>query len=72
VFNAGAIVPAPIEQDDLASRGQFPHIALEVPLPALLLVWRSKGDDTADPRVERIGNTLNDPAGGFASHTPAS
>jgi hypothetical protein len=58
-LNTSAVVPAAIEQDDLAGRWQFRHITLEIPLPALLLGRRCQRDDTADSWIERIGNTLN-------------
>src|SRR6516164_4116215 len=46
-LNAGAVVPAPVEQNDLTGRGQFRHISLEIPLPALPLGRSGEGDDAA-------------------------
>src|SRR6185295_15455769 len=34
-FDAGAVVPAAVEQDKFAATGQMAHVALEVPLAAL-------------------------------------
>src|SRR6516225_4534006 len=59
-LNAGAVVPAPVEQNDLTGRGQFRHISLEIPLPALPLGRSGKGDDAADAGVQRICNALDD------------
>ncbi len=39
-LDAGAVVPAAVEQHDLAGGGQVRHVALEVPLRALALVGR--------------------------------
>src|SRR6516225_4093602 len=60
-LNAGAVVPAPVEQDDLTGRGQFRHISLEIPLPALPLGRSGEGDDAADAGIQRICNALDDP-----------
>ena len=39
-LDAGAVVPAAVEQHDLAGRRQVRHVALEVPLRALAVVRR--------------------------------
>src|SRR6516162_9590946 len=59
-LNAGAVVPAPVKQNDLTGRGQFRHISLEIPLPALPLGRSGEGDDAADAGVQRICNALYD------------
>src|SRR5215470_4634272 len=59
-LNPGAVVPAPVEQNDLTGRGQFRHISLEIPLPALPLARSGEGDDAADAGVQRICNALDD------------
>ena len=51
------VVPTSIEQHDLTHRGQFRDIALEIPLPALLLCRHGKRHDAADAGVERVGDT---------------
>src|SRR6516162_8367032 len=58
-LNAGAVVPAPVEQNDLTGRGQFRHISLEIPLPALPL-GRSGGRRRGTRGVQRICNALDD------------
>src|SRR5580704_14523164 len=60
MLNAGAVVPAPVEQNDLTGRGQLGHIPLEIPLPPLPLGRRGEGDDAADAGVQRICNTPDD------------
>src|SRR6516162_7292361 len=59
-LNTSAVVPAPVEQNDLTSRGQFRHISLEIPQPVLPLGRSGEGDDTADAGVQRICNALDD------------
>src|SRR6516162_3635938 len=59
-LNAGAVVPAPVEENDLTGRGQFRHISLKIPLPALPLGRSGEGDDAADAGVQRICNALDD------------
>ena len=41
-LDAGAVVPAAVEQHDLAGRRQMRHVALEIPLGALALVGRGQ------------------------------
>jgi len=48
-LNTSAVVPAAIEQDDLAGRWQFRDIALEIPLPTLLLARRWMKPNTQTP-----------------------
>src|SRR5215471_10753040 len=59
-LDASAVVPAPVEQNDLTGRGQFRHISLEIPLSALPLGRSGEGDDAADAGVQRICNALDD------------
>src|SRR5271165_5351246 len=59
-LNAGAVVPAPVEQHDLTGRGQFRYISLEIPLPELPLSRSGESDDAADAGVQRICNALDD------------
>src|SRR6516164_7157334 len=68
-LNAGAVVPTPVEQNDLTGRGQFGHIPLEIPLPALPLGRSGEGKDPADAGVQRICNALDDPT--LARRVPA-
>jgi Tannase and feruloyl esterase len=59
VLNARAVVPAAVEQHHFAGRGQMRDIALEIPLGALALGGRRESGDTADPRIETLGNALD-------------
>jgi hypothetical protein len=67
--NAGAVVPAAVEQHDLAGRRQVLHVALEVPLRLLAVARLGQGHDAALARVERLGDGVDDAtlAGGVAS-----
>ena len=67
-LDAGAVVPAAVEQDDFAAGRQMRDIALEIPLRALALVRRRQRRDPADARIETLGDPLDDPAfaGGVA------
>ena len=58
-LDAGAVVPAPVEQDHLARGGQVRHVALEVPLGLLALGGRGQGDDPADARAQVLGDALD-------------
>ena len=61
-LDAGAVVPAAVEQHDFTARRQVRDIALEIPLGALALGRGRQGDDLADPWVEPLGDSLDDPA----------
>ena len=58
-LDAAAVVPAAVEQHDLARRGQVLDVALEVPLGALPLGGRGQRDDAADARVEVLHHPLD-------------
>ena len=57
-----AVVPGAIHQHDLAARGQVLHVALEVPLAALLLGRLLERDDARAPRVQVLHEALDRPA----------
>jgi hypothetical protein len=59
VLHPGPVVPAAVEQDDLAGGGQVRHVALEVPLGPLPLGRRGQGDDPGEPGVEVLGHPLD-------------
>ena len=61
-LDAGPIVPAAVEQHDLAARRQMRDIALEIPLGALALARRGQRDDPADARIEPLRDALDDAA----------
>src|SRR5262245_18574341 len=50
-FDAGAVVPAAVEQDHFSAGGKMRHIALEVPLGAFALARSRQPRDPADPRM---------------------
>ena len=62
VLDARAVVPAAVEQDDLAGGRQVGHVALEVPLRALALGRRPERDDAHDAGVRLLGDALDRPA----------
>jgi hypothetical protein len=59
MFDAGAIVPAPIGQHDLTARRQLCYVALEIPLALLLLGRCAERDNPADAWVEALRDALN-------------
>jgi hypothetical protein len=61
-LDAGAVVPAAIEQHDLSAGRQVRHVALEVPLGAFALARSGQSSDTAYPRIEALRDSLDDPA----------
>src|SRR5262245_22687803 len=61
-FDAGAIVPAAVEQNDLARGRQVRSIALEIPLRPLALVGRGEGSYSANARVKPLRDALDHPA----------
>ena len=68
-LDAGAVVPAAVEQHDLAAGRQMRDVALEIPLRALALARRRQRGDAADARVEPLRDALDDAAlaGGIAA-----
>ena len=69
LFHHAAVVPAAVEQGDLAGRRQVRHVALEVPLRLFPVRGRGQGDHAADARVEPLGDALDHAAlaGGVAT-----
>jgi hypothetical protein len=68
-LDTGPVVPAAIEQHDLAAGRQMGGIALEIPLRALALVGSRQRGDPADARIEALRDPLDDAAlaGGVAA-----
>src|SRR5439155_6563955 len=68
-FHAGPVVPAAVEQNDLAALGKVGDVALEVPLGLLALVRRRQGGQAARPGAEVVADALDDAAlaGGVAA-----
>jgi len=61
-LDAGAVVPAAVEQDDFSTGRQMRHVALKIPLGALALAGSRQRCDPADPRIEALRDPLDDPA----------
>src|SRR5439155_26386355 len=68
-LDAGPVVPAPVEQDHLARRGQVRDVALEVPLRLLALGGRAQRHYPRETRVEALGDRLDRAA--LARRVPA-
>ena len=60
MLHPGAVVPAAVQQHDLASGRKVRHITLEVPLRAFAVGWLGQGNGTAHARVERAGDGGDD------------
>src|SRR5690606_4364409 len=58
-FDAGAVVPAAIEDNDLARGGKMPDVALHVHLALLALGRRRKRRDTEHARAYALGERLD-------------
>ena len=69
LLDAGAVVPGPVEQHDLAGARQVLDVALEVPLGPLALGGRGQRGDARDPGAEVLGDPLDRAAlaGGVAA-----
>src|SRR5271166_903527 len=59
LFNAGAVVPGPVEEHDLALGGQMCDVALEVPLATFALSRNRQRRDARDARAEVFGDPLD-------------
>ena len=59
VFDAGAVVPAAIEDHDLARGGKMLHVALQVHLSLLAIRWRGQRDDAKYARAHAFGDGLD-------------
>ena len=69
LLDAGAVVPAAVEENDLAGGGKLGDVALEVPLRLLALGRRRQGRDPAVARVEPLLDALDRAA--LARRVPA-
>ena len=61
-LDAGAVVPAAIEDHDFARGRQMPHVALNIHLRLLALGRRRQRDDAIDARADALGDRLDDAA----------
>src|SRR4029453_6696741 len=69
VLDAGAVVPAAIEDHDLAGRREVLHVALHVHLGLLPVRGRGQGEDAKDARAHACRHRLDQAtlAGGIAT-----
>src|SRR5690606_31254124 len=58
-FDTGAVVPASIEQDELAGAWQLPRIALEIPLAGFTVIRFLQGNRAHMAVVERAFDRLD-------------
>ena len=59
VLDAGAVVPAPVEDDDLAGGGKVLHVALQVHLALLAVGRRRQRHDAEHARADALGDRLD-------------
>src|SRR5262249_55669013 len=58
-FDAGAVVPAPVEDDDFAGRGEMREIPLDLHLRLFAFRRRGERDDAKDARTDALGDGLD-------------
>src|SRR3954470_24480741 len=56
VFNASAVVPAAVEDHDLAGRRKMREVALHIHLALLAIRGRRQGNDAKDARTDAFGD----------------
>ena len=61
-LDAGSIVPAAVEDHDLAGGGHMAHVALDIHLRLFPLGRRGQRDDAEDARTDALGDRLDHPA----------
>src|SRR3954447_5866641 len=61
-LDAGTVVPAPVQQGNLAAGRQMLYVALQVHLGFLALGWAGKGNDAEHARTGALGQALDDAA----------
>ena len=59
VLNPGAVIPAPVEDDDFTSGGQLFNVALSMDLRFLPLARRGKRDHAKDARADTLDDALD-------------
>src|SRR5262249_38956536 len=69
IFDAGAVVPAAVEDHDLAARRELVNIALQKELALLAVGRRGQGADAEHPRAHLFSKSLDSAtlAGGVAA-----
>src|SRR5208337_5190091 len=58
-LDAGTIVPAAVEENDLACGGKMLHVALDVHLRLFPFGRRGQRDDAENPRADAFGDCLD-------------
>ena len=61
MLDAGAIVPAAVEQDHFLENRQLCDIALEIPFRGLAIRWLGQRDDTGFARAQMLDDALDRP-----------
>ncbi len=61
-FDTRTVVPAAVENHDLACRGKMLDVALKIELGLLPLRWRRQRDHAKDTWAHSFGNALDDSA----------
>src|SRR6516164_9466615 len=59
MFDAGAVIPAAIENDDFTGSGKVLHISLHVHLRLLSVGGRRQGDNPENARADALGEGPN-------------
>src|SRR5258708_13149531 len=69
MFDAGAVVPAAVENHDLAAGREMRDVALQEDLGLLPVGWRWQGDHAEHPRAYFLGESFDGAAlaGGIAA-----
>src|SRR4029453_17628657 len=62
VFNSGPVVPTAVEDDDLARRGEMPHVALDVHLRLLPVRRGGKGRHSKHAWADALCNSTDSAA----------
>ena len=70
VLDAGAVVPAPVEDHDLAAGREVLHVALHVHLALLAVRRRRQRHQPEDARADALGDRLDRSALAGARHAP--
>src|SRR6516225_3604040 len=59
IFDAGAVVPAAVEDDDFSCGREMFDVTLHEYLGLLPVGWRRQRDDAEDPRADTSGDRLD-------------
>src|SRR3954469_25486932 len=59
MFDAGAIVPAAVEDDDFARGWEMSHVSLNIQLRLFAIGWGGQGSDAEYPGADAFCNRLD-------------